>query len=695
MKLLSAKVRNYRKLKNVEITFDDRTTVIVGRNNTGKTSIAEIFRSFLSQSSPRIRFEDFSQLSLNDFKNAFGLFKTGSEELIRSLTPSIDLELVIDYTDDANDYGILGDFIIDLDEKVYHTKVLITYRLKDGEINSFYEKLDESNTKNFILSLKKQIYQYYESVSYVIDPTNDSNRLKIDISKIKQLLLVGLVNAQRGLDDETHSEKDVLGKSLGKLFNSANNNEAPEEFKEKSKEINSVVDDLQVKVDGDFQNKVAQLLPKMNLFGYPGLGDTQLSASTELNVKSLLESHTRVYYQYDEDFSLPETYNGLGVRNLIFILFRIYEYFREFQSQSILPKGQIIFIEEPEAHLHPQMQEVFISQLDQIVNEFQEQLNNNKKWPIQFIVSTHSSHIANKTDFSRVRYFLSKKNNQTQVKNLNETFRSDSLKEDKEFLQKYLTLTKCDLYFADLAILIEGATERILLPEIMRKVDETLGNKLSTKYLSIVEVGGAYAHHFYKFLDFLELKTLIITDLDSSKMIPPEKKGDRTKYPAYPVSQATHSTNAGLKYWFKNEIDVKKKGYLELKEILDVNEEKKIQKSKRIAFQIPEKDRVIRGRSFEDAFILANLKLFQLDTIQCETTLEQAVFDEAKAIGDESKANFAIEYAIDKTNWAVPAYLIEGLVWLVQDPIIDPVTEVVDSVVEAANDSEINKGDLA
>lgn len=695
MKLLSAKVRNYRKLKDVEITFDDRTTVIVGRNNTGKTSIAEIFRSFLSQSSPRIRFEDFSQLSLNDFKKAFALFKTESEELVRGLTPSIDLELVIDYTDDAKDYGILSDFIIDLDENVYHTKVLITYRLKDGEINSFYEKLDLSNTRNFILSLKKQIYQYYESVSYVIDPTNDSNRLKIDISKIKQLLLVGLVNAQRGLDDETHSEKDVLGKSLGKLFNSANNNEAPEEFKEKSKEINSVVDDLQVKVDGDFQNKVAQLLPKMNLFGYPGLGDTQLSASTELNVKSLLESHTRVYYQYDEDFSLPETYNGLGVRNLIFILFRIYEYFREFQSQSILPKGQIIFIEEPEAHLHPQMQEVFISQLDQIVNEFQEQLNNDKKWPIQFIVSTHSSHIANKTDFSRVRYFLSKKNNQTQVKNLNETFRSDSLKEDKEFLQKYLTLTKCDLYFADLAILIEGATERILLPEIMRKVDKTLGNKLSRKYLSVVEVGGAYAHHFYKFLDFLELKTLIITDLDSSKMAPSKGKGSRRTYPACPVSQATHSTNAGLKYWFKNEIDVKKKGYLKLTEVLDVKVEEKIQKNKRIAYQIPEKNLKIRGRSFEDAFILANLKLFKLHTIKCEATLEQAVFNKAKAIGDESKANFAIEYAIDKLNWAVPAYLIEGLTWLVQDPIIDPDIGVVDSQVEAANDSEMNKGVIA
>ena len=85
----------------------------------------------------------------------------------------------------------------------------------------------------------------------------------------------------------------------------------PEAFRALSGEINEVVEELQTRVDTDFQEKVEQLLPTLTIFGYPGLQDPNLSASTELNVKSLLESNTKVYYQKDDHFTLPETYNGL------------------------------------------------------------------------------------------------------------------------------------------------------------------------------------------------------------------------------------------------------------------------------------------------------------------------------------------------------------------------------------------------
>jgi putative ATP-dependent endonuclease of OLD family len=658
MKIKSARIKNYRLLKDVCLSLDDRTTLIVGRNNTGKTSLAEIFRSFLSSTGPKVRYEDFNQTCLSDFEKALKAFKENADDKsVRLLMPTIELELLIDYKDDENNFGSLGDFIIDLDDTLFETCLLVSYQLKDGKIKDFFQALDTSNRKKYFSDLKGLINQYYEPVIYAIEPTNLKNRVRLEFSSFKRLILSGLINAQRGLDDETHSERDVLGKSLGNIFASANSTGAPEAFKAKSNEINTVVQELQEKVDTDFQEKVKALLPTLNIFGYPGLQDPNLSAATELNVKSLLESNTRVFYEGDDYFTLPETYNGLGIRNLIFILFRIYEYFRDFQSQSTPPKGHLIFIEEPEAHLHPQMQEVFIRQLEEIVSEFQKQLNDGNVWPVQFVVSTHSSHIANEADFSKVRYFLSKGGKETKVKDLGEEFCSDEVKEDKEFLHKYLTLTKCDLYFADRAILIEGATERILLPEMIKKVDDTKQCGLRRKYMSVVEVGGAYAHHFYKFIDFLELKTLFITDLDSVK----KTKGEKTtKYPASIVSDGSHSSNVGLSNWFGMD------GYSDFEDIRSKDYSEKIYGCRRIAFQVDEDESGLCGRSFEDAFILANISLFELKGLK-GLELENAVFERAKEIGKSSKANFAIEYAIEKTDWVVPKYIVEGMEWLDKD----------------------------
>ena len=76
------------------------------------------------------------------------------------------------------------------------------------------------------------------------------------------------------------------------------------------------------------------------------------------------------------------------------------------------------------------------------------------------------------------------------------------------------------------------------------------------------------------------------------------------------------------------------------------------------------------GRSFEDAFILANVDLFGLDKLQ-GLELENAVFTRAKEESKDSKANFAIKYVIEQPGWSVPKYIKDGLVWLDEDHLVE------------------------
>jgi len=332
---------------------------------------------------------------------------------------------------------------------------------------------------------------------------------------------------------------------------------------------------------------------------------------------------------------------------------KLLECFKSFATKVPAAGVHLVFIEEPEAHLHPQMQEVFIRKLKEITALFSSQYNNGNLWPVQFIVSTHSSHIANEASFDSMRYFSAQPNPElpgvftTEIKDLysglsNETY------DNRNFLHKYMTLTRCDLLFADRCIMIEGATERLLLPKMIEKVDEGQpdDSKLSSQYLSVIEVGGAYAHKFYNLLDFLNLRTLIITDIDTV--------GSDGKKCV--VSKGIKSSNACINHWYAEDGGVKPTK----NELLAKNESDKISCSRRLAFQIPHFDRDVCGRSFEDSFMLANTDAFNMMTMTPGEREEYAYTESEKL----HKTTFALEYAIEKSAWFVPRYINEGLKWL-------------------------------
>ena len=655
MKIKSIAVQNFRLLADVKICLEKDSTLIVGRNNSGKTSLTELFRRLLDERSHQFRLEDFSLETHEKFWGALERHRAGEEDdVVRQLLPTISVSLTIEY-ENNEELGTLSDFIVDIDDECTTTKVVVTYELAQGKITEFFADIKEGRVACF-RALRERVPKIFVASIRAEDPNDPTNTKDLEAINLRAVLQFGFINAQRALDDASNKEKAVLGKVFERLFTSASSVGAGPDEQARVESLKTAVDEVQTEIDTTFNSKLSDLAPTFELFGYPGLSDPQLRTETLLDVKQLLSNHTTVGYQspVHDDVDLPESYNGLGSRNLIFILLKLFEFFRDFSTRQPESGIHLIFIEEPEAHLHPQMQEVFIRKMNEIREMFEQTYNKGDPWPVQFVITTHSSHIANEASFDAMRYFLATPIYEgspifhTQSRDLQAGLSGEKDKV-REFLHQYMTLTRCDLLFADAAILIEGTTERLILPKMIEKFDVERKSGLGTQYLSIMEVGGAYAHLFYNLVDFLELRTLIITDLDS---VDRNHNGAKCK-----VSEGTHSSNTAINRWFDPGDD----NNLTLADIQTKSVAEKITRMRHLAYQVPHTDDDACGRSFEDAFMLANPVKFE---IIGQTRAERESQAESKAAAIVKKSAFALKYAITDTDWTIPRYIDEGLSWL-------------------------------
>jgi predicted ATP-dependent endonuclease of OLD family len=271
----------------------------------------------------------------------------------------------------------------------------------------------------------------------------------------------------------------------------------------------------------------------------------------------------------------------------------------------------LVLVEEPEAHLHIQVQQVFINKAYEVLRRHTD-LGEKTDLTTQLIVSTHSSHVAHELEFSCMRYFRRKPATKgaadvpiSLVLNLTEVF--DGETQTKRFVERYLKITHCDLFFADAAIFVEGPAERILLPHFIKNEFEDL----SKCYLTILKIGGSHAHRFRKLVEHLGINTLIITDLDSSEIV--KGSGWLSKSPVRGKNQV--SRNVTIRSWIPREIKIDT--------LIDMEEGSKIKRyddffSVRVAFQTPNQITLNENTSgeaiantFEDSLIYQNFNLFK------------------------------------------------------------------------------------
>lgn len=330
IKLIKIRVQGFRLLEDVEISVETNNTVIVGRNNSGKTSLTEVFDRFLGDQAGRFRLEDFAAAVRSKFISAKVLRDSGEStpENVLAELPVISVTLSFSYDQNTSDLGSLSPFIIDLDPECTTAIARIEYTPSIKNLSTLLDlpELEEGTNASEALfrHLRDAIPKAYSIKTFAIDPTDSNNRRAFEkAAELNALIHPGFIRAQRTLDMGKRGDTDVIGKLLNKLFRTANTLTASTDDQQIAQDLKTSVAALEKTMQEEFDDRLKALLPALNTFGFPSLNDTELRPQTTIDVESLLTDNTRILYTGADGVHLPEGYNGLGTRNLIYILLQL------------------------------------------------------------------------------------------------------------------------------------------------------------------------------------------------------------------------------------------------------------------------------------------------------------------------------------------------------------------------------------
>ena len=662
MQLSKIRIKNYRLLIDAELEVGPKTTLIVGRNNTAKTSCFSCIGNVLEGKT--VSFNDYPLFRREDFYTKIALFmekKLSYEELCKQIEV-VSIDFLVDYSlDDPDDnLGALSPFIIDVDVNTTTALIRAEYRLKTDE-KTLWALLESSYYKDGAFSPSEEAHEVladnfdklFGLTVYAINPNNMEDKQVKSQKELHDLFPFHTIPAERVLgEDDTHNSS--LGSLISGFFDMSEADLDPE-VAEEIKMLRTIVEKANKDVQKQSDEILSSVVNSSIGFGYPNIEELKLGVTTQLSIDDQIKNQTKLsYISGTANESLPSSHNGLGYKNLIKMEFLLAAFARDIEERGVACVP-LLFIEEPESHMHPQMQTAFATYLEKFLGK----LSNVQ---IQTFLTSHSAHIANTMEFAKVRY-AQKSNAGVIYKNLNTFAQANS--DNVNFIRKYLTLTKCDLLFADKAIFVEGASERLLLPDMIEKCEatEVFGSgkyPLSAQYYALIEIGGAYAHKFIPFIEFLGVPCLILTDLDS--VADRISKGGKVVKKSVVVSQGETTSNETIKWWIRRnkglpENDTSK---IDLTVITSMSPDDKTRGKCHIEFQTAENG--LCGHSLEEAVRNVNRKHYDLGDSTSEEDLE---------FKGKSKTDFALDLICECADYCVPAYIKSGLTWLNNQRVLE------------------------
>jgi len=658
IRLACVEVCNFRRLACTRLDLDEETTVLVGANNSGKTSLLTVLRNFLGDV-PGFRPYD---LSLSQWAKLRELSKAWEDLAEDPTTDTKDAELWEKQLQHLLGCMPFADLWFDAKEGAYSYVAPFITSLKwaGGEVG-VRVRLEPVSTAD---ELRKLAWAYREArspvkelpqaghawpadiidywlrhpsdlrrvVVYRLDPSKGPltakpaavpqdlplGSLAVDLSHLKKLIRLDFVAAQRGFGAEEDETKSESPNSRPGMFSSQLLKFARQHLNVSTsapghgKELVAAIAKAQADLDDLIYKALKPAMEDVEVLGYPGLHDPQqFHFRTRIQTADLLAHSTAVQYLVDKtatNESLPEHSIGLGYQNLQSLSFMLVSFrtARLSPPQGAPAAVHLVIVEEPEAHLHVQVQRNFSANALGLIRP-REAVHSTLR--SQLLISTHSSHLAHGNSFTRLRYVKRLPaaaegiKPSTEVVNLGDAFGTDV--ETRTFAERYFQVQHTDLLFADAAIFVEGTAEKMLVPLFIERDFE----KLSKKYVSFLDIGGSHAHRLKPLVERLGIPTAVITDLDP--VVPKKTADDKTVWTAVHIAGQPDlaSGNDTLASWHPK--------------LADFNEYRAPAVDARVwssaggvkvcfAWQLPVAEASDQWpSSFEDALVLANIPWFK------------------------------------------------------------------------------------
>lgn len=545
MHLESLTIKNYRKFRSTDNTvcfvkpevitmstekqktksvIAPSTTLIIGKNNAGKTTVVNSLKMLCHNEQPSASDFNLSYLNelFNQYKQAFKADSATNFELIE--TPNLEFTLMIkvDFSDEdlmthlapfmpiseADNRGavsvrIMAKVIL-ADEPEFKDKVSKVFKCADSDGNKLEDK--QRFEKFYALLSKETNVSQTDGNLYqttFVDHLGDV----IEKFSLKKLLNIKEIKANRHLKEGVLS--DVFNKIVAFQFT---NDVGSRSSLEAS--IKSINEQISGNV-GAKSTDISQVLGEVE-----GTEKVDLSLSGNVTYDAIMKGLIK-YNFMDGDYYIPEDQFGLGYINLLNIIGEIIHFVDSYEDKSHFSRINLLFIEEPEAFMHPQMQEFFIKRIDNAVTKALEIANkpskDTKTLQCQIAITTHSSHIVNSkihssNTFNNLNY-LTSINKCTKAINLTDEVVVSSEESDAakklNFIKKHIKYKVSELFFSDAIIFVEGITEETLLNYYLENHPI-----LSNYYISVFNINGAHGKLYLPLAKKLSIPSLIVTDLD-------------------------------------------------------------------------------------------------------------------------------------------------------------------------------------